>query len=139
MRGAVLLALLLNGACVAAGPINEARAHINYQLYCQGCHSPDGMGHKSIPRLADRVGNYLKLPAGRNYLVRVPGAATSILSDRDLAGVLNWIILHFGGDSTPPNFKHFTAREVGRLRSKPLLKVREVRQQLHQQLGYNGK
>ncbi|MEJ2760630.1 MAG: cytochrome c, class I [Gammaproteobacteria bacterium] len=139
MKGAILLALLLYGVCVSAGPINEARAHTNYQLYCQGCHSPEGMGHKSIPRLAGRVGSYLKLPAGRDYLVRVPGAATTILSDRDLAEVLNWIILHFGGKSTPKDFKYYTAREVGNLRSRPLLKVREVRRKLHEQLGYSGK
>jgi len=139
MKPAVLAALMLYGACVCAGPVNEARAHTNYQLYCQGCHSPDGMGHKSIPRLADRVGNYLKLQAGRDYLVRVPGAATSILSNRDLAEVLNWIILHFGGDSIPADFRHYTAGEVARLRSRPLLRVNEVRQRLHEQLGFSSK
>ena len=76
MKPAVLAALMLYGACVCAGPVNEARAHTNYQLYCQGCHSPDGMGHKSIPRLADRVGNYLKLQAGRDGLLGRGSGAT---------------------------------------------------------------
>ena len=139
MRGIVVTALLLYGACAAAGPVNVARAHSNYQLYCQGCHTPDGTGYKSVPRLKGLVGNYLKLPAGRKYLARVPGAATSILSNEDLAEVLNWIILTFGGASTPRDFKHYTAQEVAGLRSRPLLRVREVREQLHQQLGYSGK
>lgn len=139
MRHIVVAALLLYGASVSAGPVNEARAHSNYQLHCQGCHTPDGTGYKSIPRLKGLVGNYLKLPAGRDYLARVPGAATSILSNKDLAEVLNWIILTFGGDSTPKHFRHYTAEEVGKLRARPLLEVREAREQLHQQLGYNEK
>lgn len=135
----VVAALLLYVGSVAAGPVNEARAHSNYQLYCQGCHTPDGTGYKSVPRLKGRVGNYLRIPAGRAYLARVPGAATSILSNKDLAEVLNWIILTFGGDSTPRHFKHYTAQEVGKLRARPLVRVREIREQLHRELGYGEK
>ena len=32
------------------------------------------------------------LPAGREYVMRVPGASNSALSDADLADVLNWLL-----------------------------------------------
>ena len=136
MRTAVIIALLL-WACpqVFAATINEARAHSNYMLYCQGCHAPDGTGHKSIPRLKGEVGSFLKLPEGRDFLVRVPGAATSILSDGDLAEVMNWIILTYGEDSVPADFRHYTAEEVGRLRSKPLVEIKQYRKRLVEQLS----
>jgi len=135
MRSAVLIAVLL-WACpqVFAAPINEARAHSNYMLYCQGCHTPDGTGYKTIPRLKGEVGHFLRLPAGRAFLVRVPGAATSILSNSDLAEVLNWIILTFGEDSIPPHFKHYTAKEVSKLRTKPLVEIKQYRKQLVEQI-----
>ena len=136
MRAVVVLAVLL-AACppVFAQPINQARAHSNYMLYCQGCHAPDGTGHKSIPRLKGEVGRFLRLPEGRDFLVRVPGAATSILSDSDLAEVLNWIILTYGEDSIPPHFKYYTAEEVGKLRAKPLVEIKQYRKQLVEQLS----
>jgi cytochrome c553 len=134
-RIAVALCLLLPGTQVLAGDINGARALSNYMLYCQGCHTPDGMGGKSVPRLNGRVGRFLKLPAGRDYLVRVPGAATSILSDRDLAEVMNWIILKFGGTGTPEEFRHYTPEEVGKLRSRPLLELTEHRRKIMEQLA----
>jgi len=127
--------LVLAAPFVYAGNINDARALSNYMLYCQGCHTPDSMGGKSVPRLNGHVGSFLNLPAGRDYLVRVPGAATSILSDRDLAEVMNWIILRFGGDSTPKAFKHYTADEVGRLRSRPLLELTKRRRKIMEQLA----
>jgi cytochrome c553 len=136
MRTVVVIAALL-WACpqAFAASINEARAHTNYMLYCQGCHTPDGTGYKSIPRLKGEVGRFLTLPEGRDFLVRVPGAATSILSDSDLAEVLNWIILTFGENSTPANFRHYTAEEVAKLRSKPLVEIVQYRKQLIRQLG----
>ena len=139
MRTVVVIAALL-WACpqAFAASINEARAHTNYMLYCQGCHAPDGTGHKSIPRLKGEVGHFLRLPAGRDFLVRVPGAATSILSDSDLAEVLNWIILTYGEDSIPPNFKYYTAEEVGRLRTSPLVEIKQYRKQLVEQLAKSG-
>ena len=136
MRTAVVIAALL-WICpqVFAASINEARAHSNYMLYCQGCHTPDGTGYKSIPRLKGEVGHFLRLPAGRAFLVRVPGAATSILSNKDLAEVLNWIILTFGEDSIPAHFRHYTAEEVGKLRAKPLVEIKQYREQLVEQLA----
>jgi hypothetical protein len=52
--------------------------------------------------------------------VRVPGVATSPLSDADLAEVMNWMLWRYDKEHLPSNFRPFTAAEMGPLRSRPL-------------------
>jgi len=121
--------LLIVGTAVA-GEINYPRAHYNYQMFCQGCHAPQGVGSSSVPRMKDHLGNFLRTENGREYLVRVPGSATSALNDDELAEVLNWMLLEFAGNSVRPGFEYYTAVEVGRLRQHPLNEVEQYRIQL---------
>ena len=130
MRFLHALCCLLAVSGVSAGEINDRRAQFNYQLFCQGCHTPDGVGAMAVPRMKDQVGYFLATPAGREYLVRVPGSATSALSDADLAEVLNWIVREFAGASAPAEFERYSAGEVGRLRQQPLNEVEQYRSQL---------
>ena len=125
---AFCLALTVAGA--SAAEINDRRAHFNYQLFCQGCHTPDGTGANAVPRMKDQVGYFLTTPAGREYLVRVPGSATSALGDAELAEVLNWIVREFAGASAPAGAEPYSAEEVGRLRQHPLNEVEQYRVQL---------
>jgi mono/diheme cytochrome c family protein len=115
---------------VASADEPYARAHFDYQMHCQGCHTPDGRGADTVPRLKDHVGVFLDSPAGREYLVRVPGSATSALSDERLAQVLNWILLEFAGSSLARDYQPYTAEEVGRLRQRPLNEVDRYRAEL---------
>ena len=110
--------------------INEERAHFNYQMFCQGCHTPDGAGAMTVPRMKGQVGYFLETPQGREYLVRVPGSATSALDDEQLAEVLNWILVEFAGDSLAPHYRAYTSEEVGRMRKQPLNEVEDYRMQL---------
>src|SRR5210317_266988 len=103
-------------AGVRAGEINQARAQFNYQMFCQGCHTPDGSGATTVPRMKGQVGYFMDSPRGREYLVRVPGSATSALDDEQLAEVLNWIVQEFAGDSMAPDYRQYTSTEVGQLR-----------------------
>ncbi len=112
---------------IAARPYDAERAHFHYQMFCQGCHTPNGVGADAVPRMKDFVGTFLRSSQGREFLVRVPGAATSALADDDLAAVLNWIVLEFGGASVPPGFKPYTGEEVADLRSSPLFEVERHR------------
>ncbi|PLW82557.1 cytochrome c, class I [Kineobactrum sediminis] len=96
-------------------------------MNCQGCHTPDGSGAGSVPRMKGHVGIFLQSQEGREYLVRVPGSATSALNDERLAAVLNWILTEFSGDSMNSPFKAFSAEEVGRLRQSPLKEVEQYR------------
>lgn len=117
-------------SAVWADTMNWQRAQFNYQMFCQGCHTPDGSGAKSVPRMKDHVGYFLETAQGRDYLVRVPGSATSSLDDVQLAEVLNWIILEFAGPSADESYARFTPEEVARLRQEPLAEVVQYRAQL---------
>jgi len=107
-----------------------------YMLGCQGCHLEDGRGfpQRGVPALNGFVGNLLKVPGGREYLVRVPGAAQSELSDERLADVLNWMLRTFSPAQLPADFMPYTAPEVGRLRKSPLVEVAPVRVELLRRL-----
>lgn len=122
--------LLVTVTALADPEINHARAKFNYQMFCQGCHTPDGRGGAGVPRLKSFIGYFLNSQEGREYLVRVPGSANSKLNDKDLAEVLNWAILQFGEDSIPEQWQAYDAEQVGRYRQQPLLVVIEYRKQL---------
>lgn len=115
--------------------MNTDRAKFNYQMFCQGCHTPDGTGGKSIPKIKDHIGYFLQNQVAREYLVRVPGSANSPLNDEQLAEVLNWMIIELGGKSVPTDMQYFTTKEVGNLRQAPLFEVLEYREKLVEQLS----
>jgi mono/diheme cytochrome c family protein len=103
------------------GVENAQRAWQNWTLNCQGCHRPDGSGTEgTAPSLAGTVARFLSVPGGREYLGRVPGVATSPLSSRDLAEVVNWMLWRFDREHLPAKFQPYTADEIGRLRTVPL-------------------
>ena len=119
----------LGGDARAADPgINEARAKYHYQMFCQGCHTPDGAGANAVPPLKDFMGYFLRSQRGREFMVRVPGSATSKLDDAQLAEVLNWSIENFAGSSlSPDGYEPYTAAEVGELRTRPLQEIENHR------------
>lgn len=124
-----LLAGIMNQA-ISSEKINYPRAKYNYQMFCQGCHTPDGSGGKDVPEIKGFIGNFLNIQEGREYLVRVPGSANSSLNSPQLAEVLNWIVLELGGKNIPQNMKFYTAKEVEELRQDPLFEVVNYRKQL---------
>ena len=110
--------------------VNPARAKFNYQMLCQGCHTPDGSGKKAVPEIKNFIGNFLSTQAGREYLIKVPGSANSALDDKALTEVINWIIIEMAGTSKPQTWQYYRADEVARYRQAPLLEVVEYRKQL---------
>jgi mono/diheme cytochrome c family protein len=126
-----LLALLLASAA-SAGSARDPQ--VSYMLECQGCHGADGAGTASVPRLAGQVADFLRVPGGREYLIRVPGSAQSSLSDAELARVLDWIVRTFGPADAAAGFVPFSAEEVARHRSRPLVDVEPVRRDLLRQI-----
>ncbi|MCY4425712.1 MAG: cytochrome c, class I [Halieaceae bacterium] len=123
------LGLMLAGTAATADD-DVRRAHYNYQMFCQGCHTPDGSGAGDVPRLKGQVGVFLNSQAGQEFLVRVPGAATSALDNEQLAELLNWIVREFAGASIPANWRPYSGREVGALRKQPLKEVIRYRGQI---------
>jgi mono/diheme cytochrome c family protein len=123
-----------------AGVDNLQRAWQHWTLNCQGCHRPDGTGSAgTTPSLAGTVGRFLSVPGGREYLGRVPGVATSALSDADLSELMNWVVWRFDKEHLPANFRPFTAAELGQLRSAPLrLEASQMRADLLKKADESG-
>jgi len=118
--------------------INPDRAKFNYQMLCQGCHTPDARGGRGVPNMNGQAGYFLNLPAGREYLVRVPGSAKSALNDERLTELLNLTLLEFAGSSLPLNWQPYQTQEVASARQQPLYEVLDHRQQLADRLRSLG-
>ena len=116
------------------------RAWQNWTLNCQGCHRFDGSGSDATaPGIAGTVAKFLRAPGGREYLIRVPGVATSPLSDADLAEVMNWMLWRFDREHLPASFQPYTAAEIAPLRARPLrLEASQMRSSLLSQAEAGG-
>ncbi len=105
---------------------------VDYMLNCQGCHLPDGMGfpQRDVPTIKNHLGKFLHVEGGRAFLIRVPGAAQSDLTDMRLTNVINWMLTTFSPDELPENFSPYTSEEVSALRAAPLINVKATRAEL---------
>jgi len=127
---AALLRPALMAACLFAGAAAANPAQ-DYMLYCMGCHGPQAEGVPGkVPPLAHALGLYMKTPAGRNYVLRVPGAANSALSDSELAAVLNWLAVSYSAGELSSDTPMFTPAEVAKLRHVPLESVLAARREV---------
>ena len=125
---AVVALVIVTGAATACATVqtmpgveNPARARQNWILKCQGCHRADATGTAATaPAMAGQISRFLSVPAGRDYLARVPGVATAALNDVELAELLNWSLLRFDPVHLPADFQPYTSAEVGKLRGSPL-------------------
>ena len=135
LRGGLLAVALAASSCAAvagASPLQD------YMLYCMGCHGAQAQGVPGkIPPLAGSVGLFMRTPEGRNYILRVPGAANSALPDAQLAAVLNWIAATYGAPDQPA-VTPFTVEEVTRVRRTPLADVQARRREVIRGLAATG-
>ena len=108
----------------------QMNPQVNWMLNCQGCHKPDASGIKGqIPSMKGFVARFLSVQGGRNYLIQVPGVAFSPLSDKQMAGLLNWMLATFDPEHIPENFKNFDQNEVKLYRKSPLVTEAAVQRQ----------
>jgi hypothetical protein len=127
IRAAALPAL----ACLIAAAAGAQDPAVDYMLQCQGCHRADGSGSPgAVPDLRDSLARFLSVPGGREYLVRVPGAAQSPLSDERLAALLDWMLREFGPAEAAAGSAPYRADEVAGWRAQPYLEVEPVRREL---------
>lgn len=138
---AACFSLFLSGAGWASKapsdqpPKPKYSAAMNYQLHCEGCHKADGAGQPGfIPDFRGNVSRFLRTSEGRAYLAGVPGAAQSLLSDKERADVLNWIVHRFDPANIPVNFSPYTAAEVSRWRANALSQPTAIRGKLMAEL-----
>ena len=101
-------------------------------LNCQGCHGPEAEGNAAanVPRMKNYVGNFLKVPGGREFLVQVPGSASAAVSDAELAELLNWMIQTISPNEAPTPFIPYDESEVRALRYSPEEDVLGTREKL---------
>jgi hypothetical protein len=113
----------LAAAFLAFSPVSlqAASARINYLLYCTGCHGVTGEGRPpNVPTLIGELGEMIKVPEMRNYLVQIPGAASAPIDDMELTAVINWILHKFNADTLPNDFEDMTKSEVSKARKNVL-------------------
>ncbi len=128
MLFAVVLAVMANAA--------YADPETDYLLHCSGCHLPDGRSvPPEVPTLRDEIGKIVSMPKGRTYIVRVPGAAQTSLSDKELANVLNWVLTEFNADTLPVDFEPLDENEVGKARKNVLADPIRYRAEIWQDYG----
>ena len=129
---ALAVALAVFSAAARASPAQD------YTLYCMGCHGGQAQGVPGkIPPLAGSVSLFMRTAEGRNYVLRVPGAANSALADAQLAAVLNWLAESYGAPGEPRAVP-FTVDEVSRVRHTPLADVQARRREVIRALAATG-
>ena len=124
---AALVMLTLSFGLTSTDSSAAGSPQFNYILHCQGCHLADGQATPGkIPPLIGAA-RFLGVEGGREFLVRVPGVSLSIISDDELAELMNWMLFRFSAEDKPADFEPYTAEEVGRYRQEPLVEVETVR------------
>jgi len=107
--------MLLSSSAFSASP------RTNYLLYCSGCHLVNGQGNPpNVPTLHDELGRMMTVQEMRSYLLRVPGASHTPLSDSDLAAVVNWVLTEFNEATLPADFQPISTDEVTEAREEIL-------------------
>ncbi|QYY33742.1 cytochrome c (plasmid) [Cupriavidus pinatubonensis] len=120
-------------------PADEAVAYRNYVLNCMGCHGASGEGVPgNIPPLRGAIGLFVHSSAGRQFIVRVPGASNSALTDDELAAVTNLMLARFGANQLPADFRPYTGSEVAALRRPAYADVATVRHAVIEELRGRG-
>lgn len=105
-----------------AGRVQAGSPHFDYLMHCGGCHDVQGEGAPPmVPSLRETLGALLTLEGGRDYLVRVPGAYQTPVSDAELAALMNFVLTTFNAQSLPEDFTPYTGEEVATYRSWPIL------------------
>jgi len=134
-RSLLAAAALTAGALAGAASASPAE---DYTLYCMGCHGPQAQGVPGkIPPLAGSLALFMRTPEGRDYVLRVPGAANSALPDAQLTAVLNWLAETFPAADQPLPAP-FSVAELARVRRTPLANVQAVRREVVQALAASG-
>jgi cytochrome c553 len=111
----------------------------DYMLNCMGCHGTDAQGVPGkVPPLANALSRFMRTPEGRNYVLRVPGAANSALSNTQLAAVLNWLAVTYDSSPSAHQPAPFTSDEVSLLRRQPLVSVLATRSEVVRNLANTG-
>jgi mono/diheme cytochrome c family protein len=123
----------------APAMVSTANPRSLYLLHCAGCHGASGAGAAAagVPDMR-RLGDFLRVPGGREFVIKVPGVMGSGLDDAQVAAVTNWLLAALAPASIPTEHKPFDAAEVARARATPLVDVAAARGHLVEQARTKG-
>lgn len=134
LRAALAIATLTYGLVA-----NASDPRRDFVMHCMGCHGMEGDGVPGkIPSLRESMPAFVRTRAGRDFLLSVPGASNSSLTDAELAAVMNWLIGRFDPANPSMVGAPFTEAEVRAVRRPPQSKVRENRARLLKSLDGTG-
>jgi hypothetical protein len=126
----------LLGMLLAVHSAHAYEPQANYMLNCMGCHGSEASGAPGkVPSLRNTLVPFAQTPAGRRYLVQVPGTSQSALSDREIAELLNWMIRSLSVRPVPRDLGDFSAAEVGSYRPERLRDAAATRVRLLAAVG----
>jgi mono/diheme cytochrome c family protein len=144
--------------CLLLGSASAAQANTIFDANCAVCHQKEGVGVPGqFPRLAGRVGAIAATEVGRRYLVEVvsfgmagrvevDGVAImgvmppmGMLSDDDIAAVLNYLIGLEGPGKGKAKPARMTATEVKAVRAGASLSPGQVHSDREAIVGAGGK
>lgn len=110
----------------------SARGH--YVLACAGCHGLQGRGKPEayVPDLS-QMGEWLRVPGGREFVIGVPGMMGTGLDDAQVAEVANWLLANVSRSVAPAGHQPFTEAEVAKVRAQPMVDVAARRARLLEQ------
>ena len=102
-----------------------------YIVHCAGCHGRDGTGSTlgNVPDMR-RLGDFLRVPGGREFVVSVPGVMGSGMNDAQVAEVTNWVLATIARESVPEGHRPYETADVARARAVPLVDVAAARGRL---------
>lgn len=136
MKTFVVAALITSFSVTVQAAQDAGSPRLNFLLHCAGCHKQDASGkpESGIPSFRNRLGNFLKIDGGREFIAQVPGSSQSPLSDAETAELLNWILKTFSPQEVPKGTAPFTTGEVGALRQSRMVDVPGRREALTNRL-----
>ena len=103
----VLITAAVASLLTMGAPTVEAQTSPKFFFlqFCVGCHQYDGSGlPPDVPSLRDDLNYLIGSPAGRDFMLRVPGVIGAPGSAEEVADLLNWIVDTF----YPVSYTHLT-------------------------------
>ena len=126
------VALYLVGMQFALAQPDADKGRLQYVHHCTGCHQLDGSGvpASGVPSMRGALGRFLQVPGGRQFIVQVPGVMNTVLSDEQIADMMNWLLAHVTPQTVPAGTPPYTALEIASLRANRPVDVAATREAL---------
>lgn len=98
----------------------------------------DGAGHKGfVPSFVGQIGSFTHSPEGRKFIIQVPGVSQSELSNREIADLMNWLLVAYDPDGLSSDFTPYDEREVEGWRNNPISDTAQLRRTILQDVEHD--